>query len=923
MKNLRLLLILSLIICSLLVLSSCDKTESVATPGGLYVENTTLQLNWKKVPEARLYTISIEKEGEEPREIIASKNYYSLTSLTEGVYTIKVKANGKDGVSRDSTWSESIPFIREKESGMVFTLINGKTEYEVTSKGTASGDIVIPDNYRNLPVTSIAKKAFFNKSDVTSVSIGANVKSIGDYAFANCSYITSLTLPKGLLSIGENAFASCRLLDGELIIPDGVEIIKKNTFAYCGNLKNVVLGSGIKRIEASAFTDCTNLESVIMPSNLEFVGTLAFAKCKKVAILELNEGLVEIDDYAFSELSALKEVVIPDSVKRIGVGAFYLCSELEEVTLGNGIEVIEDSAFRETKLWDADPSANEVYVGKWLVGCKDGSVTSLTIRDDTVGIAAFTFFKNTGLSSLEIPDSVKIIGEGAFAHSKIMIVILGSGVREIGTQAFIGCKELADVILGKVNDNISDDAGMLGASSLEIIGDSAFRECTNLEKIEMPSSLKTVGSYAFRDTDMYKNANGVVYAGNWVVDYNEKISANITIKDGTVGVANYAFYNCTTVTTVSMPMSVKTVGRAAFYDCSALTAVELPSTLEVIEDYTFYRCKSLYPINLPPMLTYIGRSAFYKCGSSSSIVQADTENDVLVIPPDVTFIGDYAFYYCGYSERASIDEEQAFNIYGIDSIVLGSSVEHIGVSAFHGFVSLKHVNLGGTKNIGEKAFYKCEYLTTVDFGDSLVTIGDRAFYKCIALEAVALPATVETIGDYAFYRCEGINKVDLGNIDTIGNFAFYGNSAITAVVIPEGVTYIGKQAFRNCKSLTSVVLSANIDTVAQHAFYGCSELTIYVDFTTVPEEWHKYWNSSYRPVVYGCALSEDLSYIVYVEKGTIANLNLSNSLSDPIREGYTFMGWGNSSTAEVPAYTSVNLSEAEAGKKLYAIWIEE
>ena len=923
MKKLRLLLILSLIVFGLFTFASCDDTEQVATPEELAVENTTLQLNWKKVPAARLYTISITKEGEEPREVIASKNYYSLTSLTEGHYTIKVKANGKEGISRDSEWSASIPFEREKESGMTFTLTNSKTEYEVTSKGTASGDIVIPDTYRGLPVTSIGKKAFFNKSDVTSVSIGKNVKSIGEYAFANCSYVTSITLPEGLTFIGESAFASCRLLAGKLVIPNGVETIAKNTFAYCGSIEEITLGNGIKRIEASAFTDCASLTSMTMPAKLEFIGSLAFAKCKKISTLVLNDALSEIGDYAFSELTALENVVIPDSVKRIGTGAFYLCSELSNVTLGTGISVIDDGAFRETKLWNADPTLNEVYVGKWLIGCKDGTKSTLSIKEDTVGIASFAFFRNTGIMRVEIPDSVRIIGEGAFAQSKIMSVIIGGGVREIGEQAFIACKELADVVLGKVNPNIGDSTSILGESMLETIGDSAFRECAKLEKIEMPTSLKIVGSYAFRDTDLYKNANGVVYAGNWVVDYNEKIGAEITFEDGTVGVANYAFYNCSTLIAVSMPSSVKTVGRAAFYDCSALASVELPKTLEVIQDYTFYRCKSLNPGSLPPMLTYIGRSAFYKCGSSASLSLSDDAFDILELPADVTYIGDYAFYCCGYSERASIEEEQYFNTYGIDCIVVGASVEYIGANAFYGFVSLKQVDLGGTKYIGEKAFYKCESLQTVDFGESLVTIGDKAFYRCTALEEVKLPTTVTEIGNYAFYRCEGLKTVDLGKAEKIGNFAFYGDSAITAIVIPESVSFIGKQAFRNCKGLTAIVLSSGVETVQQHAFYGCPALTIYVDFTELPEQWHKYWNSSYRPVVYGCVLSEDNAYVIYVEKGTIANLNSSNSLSDPIREGYTFAGWGNSSTTNVPAFTSTNLSEADEGKKLYALWVEE
>lgn len=923
MKKLRLLLTLSLIILSLFAFASCDDTEAVKTPEGLYVENTTLQLNWKKVPDARLYTISIEKEGEEPREVIASKNYYSLTSLAEGNYTIAVRANGKEGVSRDSQWSEPISFYREKESGMTFSLINNKTEYEVTGKGTASGDIVIPDTYRGLPVTSIGKKAFFNKSDVTSVTIGSQVRSIGEYAFANCSYVTSINIPEGLTFIGENAFASCRLLAGSLVIPDGVELIPKNAFAYCGSLEQITLGKGIKRIEASAFTDCVKLKSITMPESLEYVGSLAFAKCKQIDTLVLNEGLIEIGEYAFSELVALKSVVIPDSVQKIAAGAFFLCAELADVRLGSGIVTIDDGAFRDTKLWNANPSVNEIYVGNWLIGCKDSTAPTLTIKEGTVGIASFAFFRNTGIMNLVIPDSVKIIGEGAFAQSKIMSVILGSGVKEIGTQAFVACEELADVILGKLNTDIGNDTSLLGASKLEVIGDSAFRGCVKLAKIEMPSSLKSVGSYAFRDTDLFKAANGVVYAGNWVVDYNEKIGSDVVFAENTVGVANYAFYNCTTLSTVSMPSSVKIVGRAAFYDCTALTSVSLPASLDTIQDFTFYRCKSLNPLSLPPMLTYIGRSAFYKCGSSASIMLDDTASDVLILPPDVTYIGDYAFYCCGYSERASMEEEQSFNIYGIDSVVLGSSVEYIGANAFYGFVSLKHVDLGGTKHIGEKAFYNCGSLQSVDLGDSLLTIGNKAFYKCAALETAEIPETVTEIGSYAFYRCEGLKRVTLGNVESIGSFAFYGDSAITSIVIPESVQFIGKQAFRNCKGLTSVILSTHIETVEQHAFYGCSSLTLYVDFTALPEAWHKYWNSSYRPVVYGCSLSEESDYVVYVEKGTISNMTSSTTLSDPIREGYTFVGWGNSSTTDVPSFTSENLSQADTGKKLYAIWVEE
>ena len=919
MKKIRLLLLISLIISCIFAFASCDDTEVLTTPQGVEIEQATLTLRWKSVKDARLYTVSIVKDGEEPKEAVVSKTYYSLTGLTEGNYTVKVKANGKDGVSRDSEWSQSIPFMREKETGMTFTLINGNTEYEVTSKGSATGDIVIPDTYRGLPVTSIGDRAFFNKSDVKSVVIGKNVKQIGENAFGNCSYLTSVNIPDELTSIGKSAFASCRLLASKIVIPDGVTVIPQNAFAFCSSIQELVLSDNITVIEANAFTDCSKLVSIELPENLETIGTHAFSRCKGLTSLVFGNKVKEIGDYSFSEVTSLVSVSLPNSVERIGKGAFYRSALLSSVEVGNGIKEIDNGAFYETSLWN-DSVTNEIYAGNWFLGCKDNTAADVVFKDGTVGIASYALENNTGLLNLILPDSVQIIGKRAFANMKITAAVIGSGARELGDEAFASCKDLYTLILGSYDDRNST----LAHSTLQTIGAYAFRGCEGLETIVMPASLKSVGMWAFRETALYNKAEGVVYADKWAVDHKEdKLTSHVTIANGTVGIAIYAFYQSSALKSIEIPGSVKTVCRGAFYECGSLESVALPDTLERIEEYTFYKCKNLKLFSLPPMLTYIGRSAFYKCATSSTAAEGDTDNDVLSIPVDVTYIGDFAFYSCGYAERASLEDEQYYNYHGIDVIIFNNSLEYIGANAFYGFSSLKRVELGGTVHIGEKAFYKCEQLTTVDFGTRLETIGDKAFYKCTSLEAVKIPDTLNEIGKYAFYRCESIKEVDLGVVDSIGSFAFYGNSSITKLNIPSTVTFIGKQAFRNCKGLTSVILASNVETIEQHAFYGCSSLTLYVDANRAPAQWHKYWNSSYRPVVYNCVLSDDGSYVLYVEKGTISNINSINQLSDPIREGYTFVGWGNSATADVPAFTSANLSEAESGRKLYAIWAEE
>ena len=919
MKKLRLLLLISLIISCIFAFASCDDTEVLSTPQGVEIEQATLTLRWKSVKDARLYTVSTVKDGEEPKEAVVSKTYYSLTGLTEGNYTIKVKANGKDGVSRDSEWSASISFEREKESGMIFTLINGNTEYEVTGKGAATGDIVIPDTYRTLPVTSIGDKAFFNKSDVASVVIGKNVKRIGDNAFGNCSYLTSVTIPEGLTSIGKGAFSSCRLLSSKIVIPDGVTLISQNAFAHCGNIPEIELSDNITVIEATAFIGCAKLVSIELPENLEIIGDNAFKECKALTSVTFGSKVKEIGQYSFRDVTSLVSISLPNSVETIGVGAFKGAVLLNNVELGNGIKEIDYKAFDDTALWN-DSVTNEIYAGNWFLGCKDNTAADVVFKDGTVGIASHALENNTGLLNLILPDSVQIIGKRAFANMKITAAVIGSGARELGDEAFASCKDLYTLILGSYDDRNST----LAHSTLQTIGAYAFRGCEGLETIVMPSSLKEVGTWAFRETALYNKAEGVVYADKWVVDHkDESLASNVKIANGTVGIAKYAFYQSSALKSIEVPDSVKIVCGKAFYECGALESVVLPDTLERIEDYTFYKCRNLKLFPLPTMLTYIGRYAFYKCGTSSTAAAGDTDNDVLYIPVDVTYIGQNAFYYCGYAERASLEDEQYYNYRGIDVIIFNNSLEYIGSGAFYCFSSLKRIELGGTKHIGEKAFYQCEQLTTVDFGTRLETIGDKAFYKCTSLEAVKIPDTLDEIGKYAFYRCESIKEVDLGVVSSIGSFAFYGNTSMTKLNIPSTVTFIGKQAFRNCKGLTSVILASNVETIEQHAFYGCSALTIYVDANRAPAQWHKYWNSSYRPVVYNCVLSDDGTYVLYVEKGTVANLNSINFLSDPIREGYTFVGWGNSATADVPAFTSANLSEAESGRKLYAIWAEE
>ena len=921
MKAVRLLIILSLIFCCLLTVCSCDRIDALPAPSGVDIDEATLELSWKKVNGARMYTVRIESEGGEVEEEISSKNTYSLVNLDPGTYYVSVMAHGKEGASKDSAWSTPKTFVREKEPGMIFTLINNNTEYEVSGKGVATGNIVIPETYRGKPVTAIGTDAFFNRGDVDTVTLHDGITSIGERAFANCSYLTSVNLPEGLTYIGQGAFSGCRLLSCEIVIPEGLTEILPSTFAYCAKLPNVTIGSNIKSIGEKAFTDCKAFTEIVIPSGVEYIGEYAFSNCTAVTEITLAEGIDEIAMYAFAANIALESVEIPDSVRILDEGAFYKCFELKDVTLGAGLEKIGLAAFDETQVW-ADSLTNEVYLGGWLLGLLDYTVSSVVIADGTYGIASYALYGTPAVSRFEIADSVKIIGDYAFAECAILTdVIIGSGVEIIGEGAFYNSTSLANVKLG----SIDPEFGTIKFSSLRTIETYAFKNCTSLEVIEIPDTVKLIGSHAFRGSGIYENASGVVYADKWIVDYTDSLEGAVTVPDGIVGIANYAFYQCLGITSIEMPNSLRTIGRAAFYQCSKLKSVSLPETLEVIEDYTFYRCDRLKGITLPPMLRSIGRSAFYKCGTVYDAGDADTSEDTLLIPGTVQFIGEYAFYGCGLkSTSTAMDGSSTTTIKGIDVIIIGDGVSTIEPYAFYGFVSLKRVVIGnGVEKIGTKAFYKCESLEEVAFGSSVTEIGSRAFYKCDSLKVIDLPDSVTTVAEYAFYKCTSVETLSLGNgVTSIGNHAFYGNSSLTSVVFPTSLKSIGRQAFRGCTSLTSITIPSTLTNIEKHVFYGCSSLTIYTDHTSAPDTFDKYWNSSYRPVVWGCTLSAAKDYVQSVRKesGSVTNKNGSNTLSMPHREGYIFLGWSTNAGATAAEYGIDAIATVKDGSVLYAIW---
>ena len=348
-------------------------------------------------------------------------------------------------------------------------------------------------------------------------------------------------------------------------------------------------------------------------------------------------------------------------------------------------------------------------------------------------------------------------------------VTIGAGVTSIGERAFYNCTGLTSIIVNENNSYYKSIDGNLYSkdgtvlvqyaigktantfaipAGVKTIGDYAFYGCTGLTSVTIPAGVTSIGNYAFREctglTEISWNAVSVAD-----FDYNSNVFRNagtagagitVTFGDSVEKIPAYLFYVNNSsyrpnIKSVIIGSNVTSIGNYAFRECTGLTSVTIPDSVTSIGSSAFYN--TAWYNNQPEGLVYIGKVAYEYNGTMPS-------NTEIIIRDGTVGIGGSAFDGCS----------------GLTSITIPDSVTSIGDWAFSGCSGLTSVSIpGSVTSIGSSAFRECTGLTSITIPAGVTSIGDYAFYNCSGLTSVTIGEGVTSIGDNAFYGCTGLTSI--------------------------------------------------------------------------------------------------------------------------------------------------------------------
>lgn len=648
-------------------------------------------------------------------------------------------------------------------------------KYEITSetdrtailswqdKDTNYGDLTLPTTVTlydviEFRVTGMTTNAFYNCSGLTSLSIPDGYTNIPWGAFSYCTNLTTVKMADSVTSIAQGAFSSDINLES-VTLSDNITVIGNGSFSNCPNLKNIALPSGLSKIDSHAFSQ-SGLTSISIPDKTQTIGASAFIECISLQTVELGNSVKTIEESAFSACESLKKIFIPASVKEIAGNAFC-CPNLYEITVSNDSPMFSSV---DGILYNKDQS-------EILIFPQGKNATDITLPSRLTAIGDFTFCGNK-LSSITIPASVTRIGRNAFAGCENLTAItIPSKVTELGDNLFASCDKLSNVTLSQ---------------SLVRIGKNAFAYCPSLTDIILPASVTEINNFAFAWSGLkglsigtavtkmgYSLFMGCANLGKVTIDpanqhytiYNDIIYT----KDMTTAVMGLE-----SLTSITLPATVSTIGQNAFIYCENLTELNLPTSLRTISPQAFMHCNGLTKVNIPEGVIDIGGRAFAGCNSLTEITLPSTleefgpwveDNPTLSIPEGGVLSGcmNLQDIYC----RAATPPLTSGRIYICD--VYDTATLHIPVGSRQTYSSAYPWN-------------QFKHMVEMDFSE---------------IDAIEATDTVTVNAIDGHITVEGVDDATV-DVYTINGTVVYSGNAETLPTLPHGA-YIVRVATTTAK----------------------------------------------------------------------------------------------------------------------------
>ncbi len=521
------------------------------------------------------------------------------------------------------------------DSDFTFKIIDNNSA-EVTGYTGTETAITIPQKVEidgnEYTVTSIGNKAFEGNDKLTAVVIPNTVTTIGDNAFSGCTELDSIVIPNSVENISSTAFVAsegtCGLtaqwrydiltktltisgegwLDGYGYDFNTHTEIKAPWAVYNDQMESVVVEEGITGLGSSMFSS-SNVKYVSLPSTCNSFSS-AFNMCRQLEKVIIRTRFVmsvnssSFDNYDNCTLyvpmdlvdSYSKEIVFRDFSKVVG---FYIITVDSEIK--NGTVEVDKDLILENETFTITPTPDEGYVvGNVLVNdnpVENTNSVHAVGNDRSVILVSATFNKagNGGNNEGVKPEDFTY---GIISFSKMQVEIDGyngtSTDIEIPKTVNFGGDEYSIVAIG---DEAFKDCSILKSvtipSTIKSVGDDAFSNCSSLESVTLPNTIEAIGACTFAECSSLKSIeipNSVTFIGNSAFAESGLIS--VVIPNSVTEISSYAFQDCADLVSVEIPNSVESIGMSAFQNCSSLASVKIPSSVTNIGMSAFKGCRN-------------------------------------------------------------------------------------------------------------------------------------------------------------------------------------------------------------------------------------------------------------------------------------------------------------------------------------------